>query len=108
MKDAVKSMPEQQPSRRSALRTILEGLGFYLLGFVGFLVSVKFAGKIKVIVGVASLFGGGLIGLGTLRLLLRDRFPTVTKVVAAACAVVGLLLTLAAVDTLLGIESSIF
>ena len=102
------STSENEPNRKSARRTILEGFGFYALGFVGFLVSVKFAGKIKAIVGVATLVGGGLVGLGAFRLLLRDRFPTCAKVVAAVCAFVGLLVTLAVVDTLLGIESSPF
>lgn len=90
------------PTPKTPARTILEGVGFFALGLAGFLASYWFAGKIKVIVAVATLLGSWLIGNGILKAVLGDRLPIVTTIGSIIAAVLGLMGTLAVVDTLLG------
>lgn len=89
-------------SKKSEWRTILEGLGFFALGFVGFLASFWFAGKAKSVVGIATLFGAGMFGYGAFRLVFGDRWPLFAWITAVVSALVGLGLTLAALFLLLG------
>lgn len=93
---------DQKPTRKSEARTILEGFGFFLLGYVGFFASFWYTGKVKAIVGIATLFGGGLIGQGVFRLIFGNRMPKVELCVAILSAVFGLVVTLASLFLLIG------
>ena len=88
--------------RNDGWESIVSGLGFFALGFLGFLVSFWLAGKVKPIVGIATLFGAGLAGQGTFKLIFGDRWPILGWIISVVAAVIGLLLTCAALFLILG------
>ena len=88
--------------RNDGWESIVSGLGFFALGFLGFLVSFWLAGKVKPIVGIATLFGAGLAGHGTFKLVFGDRWPILGWIISVVAAVIGLLLTCAALFLILG------
>lgn len=88
----------------SEMKTVIEGLGFFALGFVGFLVSFWFAGKVKTVVGIATLFGSGMIGYGLFRAVFGERYPALAWLMAIVSACLGLLVTVLGLYLILGAE----
>lgn len=83
---------------------MVEGLGFFSLGFLGFLVSFWFAGKVKAVVGIATLFGAGMIGYGLFRTIFGERYPALAWLMAVVFACLGLVVTLLCLYLILGAE----
>jgi hypothetical protein len=89
-------------NRNDHWKSIASGIGFFIMGFIGLLVSVWLTGNVKAIVGIATIFGAGLVGHGVFKVIFHDRFPTVCWIVAVSAALVGLLLTCAGLFIILG------
>lgn len=88
--------------RSDGWKSIASGLGFYLLGFLGLLASFAISGKVKPVVGLAVLFGAGLVGHGAFKVLFGSRLSMVSWVASGVTALLGLLLAMLGLFLIVG------